>query len=295
MGRVWAKIKADWYADPVLEACADEEPAALWLWPVLIGRAMMDSHAVDNPFGLVSTSAGQLARVLRVDAGSVERALSLLEEGDLVRVEPGKAGSLHVRLLGFEKWNAPRFSGRRRVAESRARSAMGEAQSDYVSGPVGKSAGKSEGESAFAGVSSGYETVQPNRETEKRREEKKESNILAQKQEGEAADSGNIRTVFDHWTTVCALPGGRSPVLNDKRRSKIRARLREGFTVEDLQNAITGFAAEPFYNGDQDGKRKLELQWRLADAAQVERGLELFDNQSKGNDRPDDQPRGRQL
>lgn len=258
MGRVWTKLEAGWYRDPVLVACAAEEPASLWAWPVLVGMAMEQSHAVDNPDGVIDTSIPQLQQVLRLDAPQIARALQVLTDGEMVTVSGGKGGTLRVALTAFQKWNAPRYSNAKRVAESRFR----------------KSVGKPPAETPFAGVLSPNEMVATQDDTKREIEKKKTNNIVPKVEEQNAAESGSIRSVFDHWVKTCAT-GGRPPILNDKRRSKIRARLREGFTTAELCTAIDGFAGDPFYNGDSDGKRKLELQWRLADAAQVERGIAL--------------------
>lgn len=50
------------------------------------------------------------------------------------------------------------------------------------------------------------------------------------------------REVFEHWVAGWkrVVRGVRVPKLDDKRRGKIRARLREGFTVDDLKRAVDG-------------------------------------------------------
>jgi DNA-binding transcriptional ArsR family regulator len=54
------------------------------------------------------------------------------------------------------------------------------------------------------------------------------------------------RIVFDHWREVMQSP--RSKFTGDKK-TKIQARLSEGFTVDDLKRAIDGCAASDFHMG----------------------------------------------
>lgn len=60
-------------------------------------------------------------------------------------------------------------------------------------------------------------------------------------------ESTAVRDLFEHWQTVCGHP--RSKLTADRRR-KIRARLREGYTVEQIRQAIDGAANRAFVNAD---------------------------------------------
>lgn len=59
-----------------------------------------------------------------------------------------------------------------------------------------------------------------------------------------------IRDVFDHWRSVMAK--GTRAVLNKKRESKIRARLGEGYSTDELKRAIDGCKASPHHQGQND-------------------------------------------
>ncbi len=64
--------------------------------------------------------------------------------------------------------------------------------------------------------------------------------------------AARVREVFEHWT---AVRGGRKGIkLTQDRRRKVAARLREGYTVEDLKEAVDGMMASDFHKskGFQD-------------------------------------------
>lgn len=92
-------------------------------------------------------------------------------------------------------------------------------------------------------------------------------------------------TVFAAWVTST----GRSrTVLDSKRRAKVRDRLREGFTVEDLCLAVTGWQASPHHRGENERSTVYnDFELILRDAAHVERFIEFA---QRG---PGGQPRGR--
>lgn len=60
----------------------------------------------------------------------------------------------------------------------------------------------------------------------------------------------SVDAVFDYWRERCNHPTAK---LTSDRRSKINARLRDGYTVDDLKAAVDGAARAAFVN-DQ-GKR----------------------------------------
>jgi len=79
------------------------------------------------------------------------------------------------------------------------------------------------------------------------------------------------REVFEYWLTGWQrhVEGTRPPVLDDKRRGKIRARIAEGYTVDDLKRAIDGMWASEWH---QEHKQwDIELVCR--DAKHVDRFL----------------------
>ena len=67
--------------------------------------------------------------------------------------------------------------------------------------------------------------------------------------EGRASRSPDELLVFEYWADrrTAVLPGStRKPKPTQKRLSKVRARLRDGHTVEDLKQAVEGCLGSAF-------------------------------------------------
>lgn len=118
--RDYARLHFDWYRDDVLETIADEEPAALWIWPVLIGMAKEKSHATTNPLGVFEKSAAGIGKAAHVPADQVQRALDLLVEGEFIRTSPAdKPRVLRIELVAFDRWQTPRKGAAEREQKRR--------------------------------------------------------------------------------------------------------------------------------------------------------------------------------
>lgn len=86
-------------------------------------------------------------------------------------------------------------------------------------------------------------------------------------------DDEVVTKVFEFWKREHGHPKAK---LERKRRSRIKARLREGFTGRELCIAIRGAKRDAFLMGqNQDGKVYDGLQTLLRDAEQVERLMAL--------------------
>lgn len=78
-----------------------------------------------------------------------------------------------------------------------------------------------------------------------------------------------VTEIYDFWKQTMSLNG--STKLTSGRKSKIQARLREGYTIETLKNAVRGCAASPFHNGDNDrGKKYLDIELICRSGEKVE-------------------------
>jgi hypothetical protein len=80
------------------------------------------------------------------------------------------------------------------------------------------------------------------------------------------SESDDIRSVFDYWVKTFSTGKGMKPKLDNKRRGKIRARLKEGFSNPDLFAAILGASKSDFHVSN--GYTKLETI--LRDSGTVE-------------------------
>ncbi|UAN58992.1 replication protein [Serratia sp. JSRIV004] len=93
----------------------------------------------------------------------------------------------------------------------------------------------------------------------------------------------SVRTVFDFWREAMNHPGAK---LDAKRRGRIQARLKDGFSTDDLCKAIEGAKCDSWLMGGNPSKKVYDgIETVLRDAAQVERlkalaGQPVISNQS---------------
>ena len=96
------------------------------------------------------------------------------------------------------------------------------------------------------------------------------------KEEKEGKYSVEVLSVFDRWCSVHWNGKGRKPVLDAKRSKLIAARLKAGYTVDDLCLAVDGCARDPFSMGDNDRGTKFNgLSVILRDAEHVDKFIAL--------------------
>tara|TARA_R110002020_G_scaffold106502_5_gene247837 strand:+ start:385 stop:969 length:585 start_codon:yes stop_codon:yes gene_type:complete len=81
---------------------------------------------------------------------------------------------------------------------------------------------------------------------------------------GEDATEGTVREVFDYWRQAS---GHTRAKLSPLRARKVRQRLRDGFTVDDLQAAIDGMVGSDFHRRN----KHTDLALALRDVEHVER------------------------
>lgn len=83
-----------------------------------------------------------------------------------------------------------------------------------------------------------------------------------------------VREVFEHWQTVMNHPTAK---LGSDRKRIISARLKDGYTVEDLQNAITGCSLSPYHMGqNEQGTRYDGLDLILRNSEKVDSFIAKF-------------------
>lgn len=75
--------------------------------------------------------------------------------------------------------------------------------------------------------------------------------------------------VFDYWRRTT----GRSAhtLYSPERRTKIMARLKEGFSVETMCKAVDGIMRSSWHNGAETGRTWLEINHVFRDATTVEK------------------------
>lgn len=76
--------------------------------------------------------------------------------------------------------------------------------------------------------------------------------------------------IFNHWKFV--MGKNNASILNPKRKKAINARLKEGYTVEQIKLSITGCSMTPHNMGQNDnGKKYDDIELICRDGTNVER------------------------
>ena len=115
------------------------------------------------------------------------------------------------------------------------------------------------------------EPTQTNPEPEPTREK-----TLLSSSPGERDGSGDVRTVFEFWKQAMGHPRAK---LDSKRQTKIKARLKDGYTVEDLCKAVDGCRRSPHHMGENDqGAVYDDIELICRDATKVDRFMALADS-----------------
>jgi hypothetical protein len=97
-------------------------------------------------------------------------------------------------------------------------------------------------------------------------------------------DSGNnVYAVFKHYWHAHLHPM-RQPKPASKTWRAIAARLRDGWSIEELCMAVDGYHLDPWHQGKNDeGKQHLELELSMRDDEHVTRGIEWAENPPKAS------------
>lgn len=101
-----------------------------------------------------------------------------------------------------------------------------------------------------------------------------QTDSLKLKNVAQSARREQVAAVFDHWRITMDHP--RS-VLDDKRRRLIEARMKDGYSTDDLKAAITGCSRSPFHMGqNEQGTRYDGLELILRDGSKVDKFLATY-------------------
>lgn len=100
--------------------------------------------------------------------------------------------------------------------------------------------------------------------------------------------TAEVQAVFEHWQTQLDHPNAK---LDAKRTKAITDRLKDGYTVDQLQTAIDGILLDPHKMGNNDRRRKFDdIELACRTAANVDALIDLATNGNPkalpaGNDR----------
>lgn len=88
-----------------------------------------------------------------------------------------------------------------------------------------------------------------------------------------AAFAADVSSVFEEWKRILNHPKAQ---LDEKRKKRIKARLKEGFSADDLKKALRGVLKSPYHLGQNASKTRYDgIDTVFRDRAQVEKFMEL--------------------
>jgi hypothetical protein len=109
---------------------------------------------------------------------------------------------------------------------------------------------------------------------------------ISSKPDGSDAKAAQVREVFEHWRAKLGSPKKK---LTGDRDRRIRARLREGFTVEQLKTAVDGVLLDDWLMGRDpktNGKNWTGVDTIFKSGSKVEYLVELAEGKRSGRSRP---------
>lgn len=121
-------------------------------------------------------------------------------------------------------------------------------------------------------------------EVEREVEREKEEDLKEIKKKEPSAQSAKaddaVQRIYAYWSGIWGQaygPGSARLLLTQKRASKVRLRLAEGYTFTQVVNAIEGYFRSDFHLTN----RYVDLELICRDAVQLDKGLNLYDKHRK--------------
>lgn len=112
--------------------------------------------------------------------------------------------------------------------------------------------------------------LKSNQEPITNNQEPRTNNQVIKETSSAKADNSNVLEVFNYWKQV--MKKSNQSKLTPERSRKIQARLKEGYTVEQIKMAIFGCSVTPHNMGQNDnGKRYDQIELICRTGSNVER------------------------
>ncbi len=88
-----------------------------------------------------------------------------------------------------------------------------------------------------------------------------------------------VNSVFQYWQTVMNKPRAK---MDAKRAKAIMGRLKDGYTQQDLQDAILGCSLSRFHRGENDRRRAYQdIELICRDANHVDSFLDILESEQR--------------
>lgn len=249
---------SDWSGDRELGLCS---LATRGLWIELLGAMWKAPRRgyLESVEGVPLTTR-EIARIARCDTSEAEAALAELERHSV-----------------FSRDDDGVIYSRRMVRKAEESERKSEAGRKGAAATHGKSVGASDGAEADAtarAVAAANESAMAQSESESESESKSDSENHPERSAPSLGLPGiptSVDEVFGHYRKH--HPRAK---LGEKNRRLIRARLKEGWSVEELRAAIDGFEADPFHRGENEQRKPYNtLALYMRDSDKVQAGVDL--------------------
>lgn len=260
MARNFGKIYESIFESSIME----EALHVRYLWHCLIILADQD--------GIVDSTPHAISRKIRLSVEEVVDGLRVLETPDENSRTPDCDGRriIRIRNQGYG-W---RIINKKKYRETHAKFDKAEYQRDYMAEYRKRKAGGELDSHKTNESLQGLTSVSVS-----------ESSYG----EGGGEEGKNARQedekVFQAWIETLPDNGGRPHLFNEKRRSKVRARRRDGYPLQDLLDAVRGWKFDKW----EERWKNNDLAILLRDGPQLEKFRDMFRN--CGNGKPPQPPR----
>lgn len=224
---------------------------------------IMLANRTNHDTGRCDPSHKRLATDCGMSISTLKRCLKSLEKTGLLEVITRKAGEVNLPNQYLLKLNGV---GSHRTDPSSHRTEGGSHRTDPSSHRT-------------EGVGSHWPTKQEDLNQEINQEYKQEVKQKEKAQAPACIDAGInsvCKAVFSHWQNV---HGKAKAKMTTQRLQKIKARLNEGYKIDQLFRAIEGVKLSPYHMGKNDSCTVYDdLTTILRDGSQVEKFSALADN-----------------
>ncbi len=252
----YLRVAEDLFENPKLGMIADDQGPltyAVWLYVLCAGKRA-------KCLGRVVASPVRVARMINADVARTNDIIeSLIDAGALIPIDGNRAHEYQIK--NWSKWQSMVPSERSKKHREKATLAV-------TTGMETEDDGTQNGDAVTA---------------QGRRRRRRQGQVVQENlSEAKPSDRADIRAVFAHWSTLEAATGGtQEPELTATRIRKISARLKDGYTVEQLNAAVTGFMNDAFHLGNNDRKtRYTGIATLFKSGDKVEDGIKLRDKQA---------------
>jgi hypothetical protein len=250
----------------------------------MLDHARRESHWIDNPEGAFTTTITDLSVDYGTHPNRVRESLGALVGAGWLSVSPDVAvagwdDDLSIRVNKYLSFNYPQGSDADRKAAERMRKSDEQRDAIFADSVVlqGSVTGCHESSAASLEERRGEERrgkrKSPNGDSSSSAKPNPDNRQKSNEPVGRNLNT-EAREVFDHWRTT--MRKRSNSVFSADRKSKVVARLREGYTVSQLKEAVTGYSMSAFHMGDNpDGKLWNDLELICRSGSKVEKGMEL--------------------